>query len=273
MSPDSSALIEIVREAGRVEIVPRYRHLAAGDIDEKASAIDLVTKADLGAERFITEALLARYPHALIVGEEAYAANPAIVDGLAEAELGFVIDPVDGTFNFAAGNPMFGTILAVTRRGETIAGLLCDPLRGDVIAAEKGAGATLILADQTSRRVRVAAPVPLDQMVAAMTWTYLEPPLRRQIGANLSKVKLQLGYGCSAYDYWMAATGRVHFSGHQHLNPWDHLAGVLIHGEAGGYGAKFDGTPYRPADRTGGILVAPDRESWALVRREIIGDV
>src|SRR5215217_6334564 len=120
---DVMELADILRDAGRQEIAPRFRNLAAGDIAQKASNIDLVTQADLGAERVITAALRARYPDAMILGEEAYAANPKTINGLADAELAFVIDPVDGTFNFAAGNGLFGSILAVVRRGETVAGI------------------------------------------------------------------------------------------------------------------------------------------------------
>ncbi|MEO5806834.1 inositol monophosphatase [Devosia sp.] len=273
MNIDVDGLIEIVREAGRVEIVPRFRNLEASDIGQKASDIDLVTQADIGAELHITAALRALYPSAMILGEEAYAADKSVMSGLAEAELAFVIDPVDGTFNFAAGIGLFGTLLAVTRRGETVAGIICDPLQGDVLVAERGSGAFMRRLDGQSRRIAVAPPVSLDQMIGAMTSTYMREPLRTQVGANLAKTRLMMSYGCSAYEYWMVATGRVHFAGHQYLMPWDHLAGVLVHQEAGGHTAKFDGSPYRPGETAGGIISAPDRESWDVVRREIIGTI
>lgn len=265
------ALAEIVREAGRLEIAPRYRNLLEGDIDQKSSNIDLVTQADLGAERVITAALRARYPDAMILGEEAYAADPRVMQGLAEADLAFVIDPVDGTFNFAAGNGLFGTILAVVQRGETVAGIICDPLLGDCLVAERGAGASLRRLDGQSRAIKVAAPVPLDQMISGLTWSYLSEPLRTSVAANLAKVRVSVAYGCSAYEYWMLATGRTHFIGSHRMMPWDHLAGVLIHKEAGGYSARFDGSAYRPGQTTGGLLCAPDAQTWQVIRNEIIG--
>src|SRR5690606_36122452 len=85
------------------EIMPRFRNAAASNVAEKTSSVDLVTQADLLSEAYITAKLRERFPGALIVGEEAYDADPSVVPALAEAELGFVIDPVDGTFNFAAG--------------------------------------------------------------------------------------------------------------------------------------------------------------------------
>lgn len=109
---------DCVRETARAEIMPRFRNLGAADVSEKTSAIDLVTQADLLAEHRITAALRERFPAALVVGEEAYDADRSVVPALADAELAFVIDPVDGTFNFAAGLPVFGTMLAVTVRAK-----------------------------------------------------------------------------------------------------------------------------------------------------------
>lgn len=129
---------DCVREAARAEIMPRFRNLGAADVSEKTSAIDLVTQADLLAEHRITAALRERFPAALVVGEEAYDADRSVVPALADAELAFVIDPVDGTFNFAAGLPVFGTMLAVTVRGETVAGIIHDPVLGDTVTAIRG---------------------------------------------------------------------------------------------------------------------------------------
>ncbi len=106
-------LTALLAEAAATEIMPRWRHLSAADIREKTSATDLVTEADVNAERLITTRLRERFPDALVVGEEAHAADPSVLDGLGEAPLAFVIDPVDGTFNFAAGLPLFGVMMAV----------------------------------------------------------------------------------------------------------------------------------------------------------------
>ncbi|QQR41106.1 inositol monophosphatase family protein [Devosia rhizoryzae] len=262
-------LADILREAGNREIVPRFRNLEDADIDRKSHLYDLVTEADVGAERVITAALHDLYPDALIVGEEAYAADKSILSGLVQAELAFVIDPVDGTFNFAAGNGLFGSILAVVRRGETIGGLICDPLRGDVLIGERGAGARLVRASGQSSPIRAAAPTGLENMVSLVCWSYLQEPLRSRVAANLTRVRLSMCYGCSAYEYWMVASGHAHFSGADLTMPWDHLAGSLIHEEAGGYSAHLDGSPFRAGRIDAGILNAPDKASWEMLRREV----
>jgi myo-inositol-1(or 4)-monophosphatase len=268
---DFDYVTTIVAEAASKEIMPRFRNLQDGDISEKTSAIDLVTEADLLAERHITAALKARFPKAVIVGEEAYEADKSVVPALAHAELAFTIDPVDGTFNFAAGLPVFGTIVAIIANGETIASIIHDPVLGDTLTAVKGGGTFLRRQTGQARRLAVAAPAALSAMTGAISWGHMDEPDRSRICGNLAKTRMAFSVNCSAYEYWMVASGKWHFIGHSKLMPWDHLAGVLAHQEAGGYTAKFDGTPYRPGETTGGIISAPDVESWRMIRREIIG--
>lgn len=268
---DIDFLVATVADAGASEIMPRFRNLSASAISEKTSAVDLVTEADILAEKRITAALLRRFPSAHIVGEEAYDADRSVIPALRDAPLAFVIDPVDGTFNFASGFPAFGTLLAVTVKGETVAGIIHDPVMGDSIVSVKGAGAVLKRENGSEAKMRVAEAVGLTDMVGIFSWGHSHPDRRPMIAANMAKTKMALSLNCSAHEYWLVAAGKLHFIGHEKLMPWDHLAGVLTHQEAGGHTAKLDGTPYRPGDTEGGILSAPDRESWKMLRREILG--
>src|SRR5690606_17332907 len=118
---DMTKLAEVLRRAGKEEILPRFRRLASGDIYSKSEPTDLVTEADLAAERLIKSEMENIAPGALFIGEESVAADPHLLLELADAELAVVIDPVDGTFNFASGIPAFGVMASVVYRGETIA--------------------------------------------------------------------------------------------------------------------------------------------------------
>ena len=102
----------MLRDASQAEILPRFRKLAAGAIRAKSSPMDLVTDADEAAERQITRALMDRFPECAVVGEEACAADPSLLNRLGGADLAFVVDPVDGTANFAGGVPLFGCMAA-----------------------------------------------------------------------------------------------------------------------------------------------------------------
>lgn len=266
---DFEELVGILKAAGSNEIVPRFRSMNDAELKQKTASWDVVTEADTAAEHFISNALLQRYPQARIVGEEAAAADPAVVEGLGEADLAFVIDPVDGTYNFASGMPTFGTILAVVVKGECVAGMIHYPVGGETLIGVRGAGSRLADREGNSTTVRVAEPCGLDQMVGTVSWGFMEEPQRTVVAGNLSKIGMSFGFRCSAWEYRLAATGRAHFVSAQNLMPWDHLAGVLIHEEAGGYSACLDGVPYTPGVTDGGLITAYDRDCWGLVSREI----
>lgn len=262
-------LAGILAEAAQTEIMPRFRRLGDGDIRQKTSAADLVTEADVNAERLITASLRGRYPQAMIVGEEACSDNPGLLDGLGDADLAFVIDPVDGTFNFASGVPLFGVMLAVVVKGETVAGIIHDPVGKDWLIGAKGAGSHIRHAHGGLEKVRVTAPAPLSEMTGSVSWQYMPEPERSRLARNQTKILSQFAYRCAAHEYRLLASGHAHFVVYNKLMPWDHLAGVLIHAEAGGHAARFDGSAYLPSHLDGGLLVAPDRQSWQDLRREL----
>lgn len=262
-------LAELLSDVAKAEIMPRFRRLNEGDIRQKTSAADLVTEADVNAERLITVKLRERYPQAMIVGEEACSDNPALLQGLGDADLAFVIDPVDGTFNFASGVPLFGVMLGVVVKGETVAGIIHDPVGKDWLIGAKGAGSHIRHAHGTLEKVHVAKPVAMSQMTGAVSWQYLPEPERSRLARNQTKTLSQFNYRCAAHEYRLLASGHGHFVVYNKLMPWDHLPGVLIHAEAGGYTARFDGSAYLPSHLGGGIIVAPDMESWQELRREL----
>lgn len=255
-------LAELLSNAAEKEIMPRFRKLGQGDIRLKTSAADLVTEADVNAELFITAELKSRFPDAVIVGEEACSDNPDLLKGLGEADLAFTIDPVDGTFNFASGVPLFGVMLAVVVKGETVAGIIYDPMGKDWLLASKGSGAHIRQTNGDMSAVKVAPAAAIDQMTGSISWQYTAEPLRSRLARNHSKFLSQIGYRCAAHEYRIIATGGAHFAVYNKLMPWDHLPGALIHQEAGGYLARWDGSAYLPSHVDGGLLVAPDKESW-----------
>lgn len=266
---DLDRLVDILREAAKAEIMPRFRRLDESMVRAKTEAIDLVTEADEAAERLITERLRAIAPDAVVVGEEAVAANPALVGRLSQAELAITVDPVDGTANFAAGLPLFAVMAAVLRRGEVIAGVIYDPMGDDWLVAEAGSGAWLVFPDGRKLRQRFAPPVPLAQMVGVCSPFLLPLEKRQPILSNLWKVRLAASYRCAGHEYRMAMGGHLHFLMYGKLMPWDHLPGTLIASEAGAYFARLDGSPYRSEHTSGGLIVAPDRESWEALSREV----
>lgn len=268
---EAEEVAALLREAAAREVLPRFRRLAAGDVRAKSGPLDLVTEADEAAERRIAAGLAARFPGALIVGEEAAAAEPALLGRLAEAPLAFVVDPVDGTANFAAGVPLFGVMAAAIVRGETVAGWIHDPLGDDTLIGLRGEGAWSLSREGARRDCRVAPPAPLGRMVGAVSWGFMPPERKAAVLARLPALGAALNFRCAAHEYRLAATGGAHLLIYNRLMPWDHAPGQLIHAEAGGASAQFDGAAYSPLRHQGGLICAPDGASLALVRQEILG--
>lgn len=269
MSIDVIRLAEILRHAAQTEVLPRFRRLDAGAVRRKSEAIDLVTEADEQAEHAIRAEVEGLWPEALFVGEEAVAADPRLLDALDESELAVVVDPIDGTANFVAGLPLFAVMAAVVAQGETVAGIIYDPMGDDWVMAERGAGAFLRRPSEQTQRLAVAAAPALEAMVGTVSVAYLPRPIRPRILANLDKVRVANSYRVAGHEYRLFAGGHTHFACYQKLMPWDHLGGALIAEEAGGHVARLDGSRYRPQHRSGGLLMAPDAESWTRLRREV----
>lgn len=267
---DLELLAEIVTHAADQEILPRFRKLGGGAVREKTSALDLVTDADEGAEAAMRQSVAKAFPQAFFVGEESVEKDRSLLARIGEADLAIIVDPVDGTNNFAWGLPLFGVLLAVVARGETIGGLIYDPLGRDCSFAIRGHGAWHKSESGEVADLKAAKPKPLAEMTGVTSWYHMPEPMRSAVTHNLAKVRAAFSYRCAAYEYRLLAQGWIDFSMSYKIMPWDHAAGALIHSEAGGYAALFNGAPYSPAISEGGILLAPDKASWQALHEALL---
>jgi fructose-1,6-bisphosphatase/inositol monophosphatase family enzyme len=258
-------LMGIMHEAAAGEILPRFRSVTSDSIRAKTAADDIVTDADIASERVISERLKARLPGITIIGEEAVSDDASILAKLADADLAAVIDPVDGTWHFAHGTPMFGSILAIVSGGETIAGIIHYPVLGDFLVARPGQGAWHVAADGARTRLAVAAPTPVNDMHGFIPLHMFPPDIRAALAPRVLNFLRVTTWRCSAWEYRMLVTGAMSFCLNESLKPWDHAAGVLIHTEAGGYAATVKGDIYQPTMTDGYLLTAPDEKSWASI--------
>jgi fructose-1,6-bisphosphatase/inositol monophosphatase family enzyme len=268
---DLDTLADVVTEAAEREIMPRFRQLGDGAIREKTSALDLVTDADEAAEIAITAAVKKAFPSAIVIGEEAVEKDRGLLSKIAEADMAVIVDPIDGTSNFAWGLPLFGVLLAVTSKGQTTGGLIYDPVGKDFRFAIKGEGAWMRSAQGVRQDLKVSKSGNLQDMTGVTSWYLMPEPMRSRVASNLPKARATFAYRCAAYEYRLVAEGLIDFSLHYKLMPWDHAAGVLIHAEAGGYSALLDGSAYAPTKLEGGILSAPSREAWSALREALVG--
>jgi fructose-1,6-bisphosphatase/inositol monophosphatase family enzyme len=267
---DALTVAELLRSAAQAEILPRFRNLSAGAIRAKTSQLDLVTDADEAAERVIEAELLRLFPEAMVIGEEGVSRDPKLLDGLGDADLAFILDPVDGTLNFASGLPLFGVMAAVVMKGEIVCGVILDPISDDWAMAVRGEGAWIQRPDGSTSPLQALSPAPLSEMTGNVSWRYLPQELRPVVTGNMPKVAMAADLRCAAHTYRLLAGGHLHFAFSSSVMPWDHAAGWLIYREAGGYTAHFDGSPYDPTHRGGGLISAPDRESWQAIRDALL---
>lgn len=243
---DTDAVATIIREAAEAEIIPRFGHLVAGQIREKKPG-QLVTEADTEAEKLLSRRLTGLLPGSLVVGEEGVDANPAMLNSLEGKGAIWIIDPVDGTGNFAKGNPRFAVIIALVVDGVTQIGWIYDPMTGRMVTAGKGEGAWL-----GQQRLSVLPDGPLESLIGSV----------KRSAHLVSKVAKVSRKGSAAHDYLDLVTGQLHFAHFAKLMPWDHAAGVLIHGEAGGYARLLNHKPYQPVVCKAGLLLAPTEGCW-----------
>ncbi|TDX23313.1 fructose-1,6-bisphosphatase/inositol monophosphatase family enzyme [Modicisalibacter xianhensis] len=265
-SATASELIDIVRRAAKAEILPRFRNLDPETIQTKTSQEDLVTVADQRAEAFIQREVAERFPEATIVGEEATSEDASLLERIAEAEMAVIIDPIDGTWNFARNLTQFGVILAVASRGETVFGLLYDPVMDDWIMAHRGQGAFYVRPDGTQRQLQVSAREHLADMTGFTSLRLFPKELQYRLATTFPDFSRMMSIGCACHEYRTLASGFGEFSLIGALMPWDHAAGVLVHQEAGGYSALLDGRPYAPTVHQGRLLLANSRETWERLR-------
>ena len=224
--------VRVARDAGRLL---RDRVGTTFDIGHKGS-INLVTDVDLASERLIREAISTYYPRHEILAEEG---------GLSESssEYRWIVDPLDGTTNYAHGYPIFCVSIALECKGEPVLGVVYDPMRDELFTAERGAGATL-----NNRPIRVSKIDDLMQGILSTGFPYdITTSKLTNLGhwANFAMNAQALRRdGSAALDLCYVACGRFDGFWELNLSPWDTAAGMLIVTEAGGRVTDFSGGPF-----------------------------
>jgi myo-inositol-1(or 4)-monophosphatase len=223
----------IAREAGALLMPYFIRHVAI----EYKGDVDLVTEADRASEKLIVKHLRARWPEHGIVAEEGTRSEM-------DADYRWYVDPLDGTTNFAHGYPVFCVSIALTRKdGQLEVGVLYDPTRDELFAAERGAGATL-----NGKPIHVSKTATLSESILGTGFPshkrHKNPTIHfyHQITLRSHGVRRA---GSAALDLANVASGRYDGFWEFNLNPWDTAAGVLLVQEAGGTVTRFDGSPFR----------------------------
>jgi fructose-1,6-bisphosphatase/inositol monophosphatase family enzyme len=253
---EMDAVTALIEDVAAREIMPRFRALGVADVQQKSGPRDLVTVADVAAEQALTKHLRELDPTAAIIGEEAAAADPECLEVLTGSGPIWIIDPIDGTINFANGRTGFVTIVAYVRDGETIAGWIHDPVRNLTLTAVRGEGAWC-----DGQRLEFGGNVPLERMVGA-AYGAIGGLDAAMILRRSGKVAEVANYDCGGIEYIEMLRGKRHFFLSDRSLPWDHAAGVLMVLEAGGMARFLGGANYSPRIFDRQVLIARDPVSW-----------
>lgn len=254
-----NAVLAAMDEAAATEIMPRWRTLAEGDVRTKSAHWDVVTDADVLAEQQLTVALRALIDIP-VVGEEATAAAPSLVDLVAGSDACWLVDPVDGTKNFVEGREDFACMVALVVGGRTEGAWITHPAVGRRIWGARGSGSFI-------DGERVMAPAPSDpQRPSGAVGARLfmaDPEAVHARARDLGPVQ-DIRF-CAGWDYYDLLVGAKDYVLFSRSLPWDHAPGGLLALEAGLRVGRFDGVEYLPGDGRKGLLTAhPD--VWERVR-------
>ncbi len=221
MSDYLETAVEIAREAGALLAHCFERRIPF----ELKGEFDLVTEADRASERLVVERIRSHFPTHGIVAEEGGGHSST-------SEFRWYVDPLDGTTNFAHAFPIFNVTLALEHAGELVAGVIFDPIRQEMFAAERGGGAYM-----NNRRIRVSNVARLENSLVCTGF----PSRKRHMSINIhfyhQMAMATHGVrrtGSAAIDLAWVACGRLDAFWEFGLNPWDMAAGVLMISEAGG---------------------------------------
>lgn len=257
---DADRVAALMRETAAAELLPRFRNLAREEIRQKRPG-DFVTVADVASEQRLASGLARIPPGVPVVGEEAVEADPGLVELIGRnGETCWIVDPLDGTSNFAHGRDRFAMIVCLVHDGVTVGGWILDVPNNRMAIALRGEGVTL-----ESKRVTGHGT---NGKPKGLVGFRIRKEFDRQLtDSQRSRFGELTTLNCAGREYIEILSGQYDFSLYRMTKPWDHAAGALMLEEAGGAAMRFNGQPFRPADKIdSGIIASPSKQVLAEVR-------
>ncbi len=254
-SGGSERVAELMRETAAAELLPRFRNLSKDEVRQKRPG-DVVTVADVASEQRLAIGLAKILPGVPVVGEEAVEKDPGLLDLIArQGESCWIVDPLDGTANFAAGRDRFAMIICLVQDTRAIAGWILDVPNDRLAVTHRGSGVSF-----DGKAIQGAPGAqPLNGFVGYKIAKSFDEQLSPERRARLGTITT---LRCAGAEYLEILAGRASFSLYRTTKPWDHAAGTLMMREAGGGAVQFGAAPYTPAQpHNAGLITASTEEA------------
>lgn len=240
-----------------------FNKLSSSQVSTKSHDEDFQTIADLESEKFLTCELQALIPNSLVLGEEAQAAGQVGFDIFTSAQKDqyvWVIDPIDGTYNFVKGHDDFAVMVALVQNNETVGGWIYRPRTDDLISSVKGG------ALYHNGQLSGLSPHNDGDLSKISGYTPLiysdRAGLKQHFVKQAQQLKHVTGLRCSGAHYLNIAKGQAEFYLVHHSKPWDHLAGSFLIKQGGGVSTQWDSTEYKPSDYKTMLLTANSQATY-----------
>ena len=235
-------------------ILPKYQNLKEKDIKFKNGS-DLVTSADIAAEKELKKNLLKLIPFSSFVGEEEYASNQNILKSYQNDNYCWTVDPIDGTTNFVKGRDKFAIMIALTKKEQILNSWIYKPLEDVMSYAIFNEGSFI-----NNKKIKTNSVDSLDAAIGSISTKYWDKKYWDQI-INLKNEFAEVNsYRCIGYEYVDIGLGKRNFAILSKLSPWDHIPGVLFVREAGGSDIDFEHQPYNFTKKNNNLIVGNSKE-------------
>jgi fructose-1,6-bisphosphatase/inositol monophosphatase family enzyme len=248
---DVEKITQLLIEVSVKIILPSHNKLNPSDIEEKDYG-ELTTIADIKAEAFLSQRLCELLPGSYVIGEEAAYKRKDLFNLLSDDNPVWIIDPIDGTHNFAKGSDNFAVIIALVVSGQTLAGWIYEPVSKKIARGELGSGVyvdnnkvTLVNSINENKHDGIAASYLFD--------------LLRQDRVHVGELNRP---NCAGHEYIQLLESNISFTAYTRLRPWDHVAGSFLIVESGGTSALVDNNEYNSTINQGNLLSALNDDIW-----------
>ena len=235
-------------------ILPKYRNLKEDDIKYKNGS-DLVTSADIAAERELKKNLLKIIPSSGFIGEEEYATNHKILKSYQEDDYCWTVDPIDGTTNFVNGRDKFVIMIALTKKEQILYSWIYKPLENVMSHAIFNEGSFI-----KNKKIKTNGVNSLGEAIGSISTKYWDEKNLAKIKNLKDEFAEVKSYGCIGYEYVDIGLGKRNFAILSKLSPWDHIPGILFVREAGCSDIDFDCQPYNFTKKNNNLIVGNSKE-------------